>query len=670
VELVAALAERVPGLIVSASAPDQLAYARDLWPRRLLDVRAGHAATTPPAAIVWPTSAEQIGALVSFARAEGIPLVPFGAGSGVCGAILPDARSVVVDLKRMASFTIDREAPLLEVGPGALGISLEEELERRGFTIGHFPSSILCSTVGGWLAARGAGQCSGLYGKIEDMVASAECVLGSGESVDFHRRTAGLNLLPLVIGSEGTLGIITRARLRLHPAPRVRAFAAFGFRDIESGWDALSALFQNGLRPAVSRLYDPLDSVMLKQGAVKSERSEQRPRSANARRARVLYNALRAPSALNAAIRGMEGNLLGGSTLVLVFEGADDSAHDDCDRATALCLRAGAKAYGEGPARAWLEHRYSVSYRQSPVFRLGAFNDTMEVAAPWAKLPALYAGVRRALGRHVLVMAHLSHAYPDGCSIYFTFAAAGSDDDDAARIYERAWRDALDAAIDCGATLSHHHGVGRSKAPALGKELGIGIELIRGTMRAWDPSGIMNPGNLAPREPYVPPAATSVTAPSSFELDERSQLATVAGALPLARVEAELAARGFTLGLEAAPDPALDVATWIARGLPGAPDPWSDPVSQPIAGLCARLHRGSELVIRPAPRRAVGPDLMALFAGAAERVGVVRSATLCVRRRSAPTARALPFAIDRNPPLSDGENAAWERLVAELESKY
>jgi alkyldihydroxyacetonephosphate synthase len=667
VELAALLAERVQGLVVSASAADQVAYARDLWPRRLLDVRAGQAAATPPAAVVWPSTTEQVAALVAFAREEGLSLVPFGAGSGVCGAVLPDSRSVIVDLKRMASFSIDRDAPLLDVGPGALGISLEEELERAGYTIGHFPSSILCSTVGGWLAARGAGQCSGLYGKIEDMVVSAECVLGNGQVVDCRRRTQGPNLVPLLIGSEGTLGVITRCKLRLHPVPSARAFAAFGFRDIEAGWDALSELFQNGLRPAVSRLYDPLDSVMLKQGAVKSER---RPgtRNKNARLGRVLYNALRAPSALNAAIQALEGNLLGGSTLVLVFEGATDAVHGDCERASELCLRAGAKAYGEGPARAWLEHRYSVSYRQSPVFRLGAFSDTMEVAAPWSKLPGLYAGVRRALGRHVLVMAHLSHAYPDGCSIYFTFSAAGSDDADAGRIYDRAWRDALDAAIGCGATLSHHHGVGRSKAPALGKELGVGIELIQQLMRAWDPSRIMNPGNLVPREPNAGQATAVAAAPASFELDERSLLCTVSGTQPLDRLEAELFARGYTLGLAAAPGAGLDVARWIASGLPGASDPWSDPVAQQIAGLRARLARGGELVIRPAPRRAVGPDLFALFAGAGERVGVVTSANLCVRRRSAPGARALPFTIDRDPPLSAAESGAWERVIAAIGS--
>src|SRR5262249_12475492 len=147
----------------------------------------------------------------------------------------------------------------------------------------------------------------------------------------------------------------------------------------------------------------------------------------------------------------------------------------DLDRARLVAERYGARSLGEAPARHWLDHRYGVSYRQSPVFMAGAFSDTMEVAAPWSRLGALYDAVREALGRHVFVMAHLSPAYPDGCSIYFTFAGSAPSPEAAAAKYDAAWRAALDAAIGAGGTLSHHHGVGRSKAPKLGAELGLGV---------------------------------------------------------------------------------------------------------------------------------------------------------------------------------------------------
>ncbi|MCA9593513.1 MAG: FAD-binding oxidoreductase [Myxococcales bacterium] len=668
-DLTRELAHVVPGARVSAAPSDRIAYARDLWPRRLIEVRAGRPAEHPPRAVVWPRSTDEVARVVRYCHERGIPIVPFGAGSGVCGAVEPDA-SVVIDLKDMAGFHIDAEAPLIDVEPGAMGITLEEDIQARGFTIGHFPSSILCSTVGGWLAARGAGQCSGLYGKIEDMVVSAECVLGDGEVVELQRRFGGPNMVPLVIGSEGTLGVITRTKLRLHRAPAARAYGAFSFPTIEAGWDALRVLFQAGLRPAVARLYDPIDSALMRQGTVKAPvvaRPQALPKKRSTRLVSVLRNALRAPRALNAVIEAAEGNLLGGCTLVLVFEGESEAAHSDLERATLLCRELDGALLGEGPARRWFQHRYGVSYRQSPVFRLGAFSDTMEVAAPWSRLADLYDGVRHALGEHVLVMAHLSHAYPDGCSIYFTFSGVGKDDDDALAIYERAWRDALGAAIAAGGTLSHHHGVGRSKAPRLGEELGFGVELIRRVMRAWDPAGICNPGALTPREDGPAPQATPP--PTLPQIDEHSLLARFSGDTPLGVAHELLARSGLELGLSEPPDPSLTIARFIAEGLPGAPDPWSDPVAQPIAGFDATLSTGEQLSVRPSPRRAVGPDLSSLFVGAREAVGSIDGATLTVRRRGAPAARQLPFHRDRHPKLEGPEQNAWERLVRAAHKK-
>jgi alkyldihydroxyacetonephosphate synthase len=572
----------------------------------------------------------------------------------------------VLDLKYLADYSIDEQAPLIDIGPGAMGITLEESLERRGLTIGHFPSSILCSTVGGWIAARGAGQCSGKYGKIEDMVAELECVLGDGEVVRLQRRTHSADLTPLFIGSEGTLGVITRAKLRLHPSPGARAYAAYSFASTEHGWEAMRDLFQHGLRPAVARLYDPIDSAILRQGAVKSARDPARKRGQ--RRSplvSVLRGALRIPQVLNAAIAASEGNLLGGATLILVFEGDSDEVHADRERAEQLCQARRAKSLGEGPAHQWFAHRYSVSYRQSPVFRLGAFSDTMEVAAPWSRLKPLYDSVRSALGRHVLVMAHLSHAYPDGCSIYFTFSAVAKDDAAALKLYDSAWQDALSAAIDAGGTLSHHHGVGRSKAPRLGDELGLGVDVIRRLMRACDPAQILNPGNLAPRDGGA--RSTPAAAPKSA-IDEHSLLATFEGNTPLSSAEQGLGARGLTLALDPAFAPAgtTTISQWIAKGTPGSLDPWSDPVDQRIAGLVAKLRSGKQLVVRSAPRRAVGPDMIALFHGADERIGTVESATLLVHKKSAPRARALAFNAVRNPPLSDGEERLWQRIAQAL----
>lgn len=651
------------GVRCSTDPADRVAYARDLWPKKLLEIRDGRVAEHRPLAVAWPESGEQVANIVKLAREEGLSLVPFGAGSGVCGGVLPDPTSIVLDLKGLRSWTIDEQAPLIDVGAGAMGITLEEDIQRRGHTIGHFPSSILCSTVGGWIAARGAGQCSGRYGKIEDMVVSLELVSGRGELVKLERRQLGPNLIPLIVGSEGTLGVITRAKLRLHDAPRARSFVAYEFASTEAGWEALRQLFQAGLRPAVSRLYDPVDSFFLKQGAVKKPRSGKSKPGASAGKQRVLRGLLSQPSALNSLIEAAEGNLLGGATMVLIFEGEADETAEDAEHAIRICNRLGGKARGEGPAQHWLEHRYSVSYRQSPVFRLGAFSDTMEVAAPWSKLETLYDAVRAALGKHVLVMAHLSHAYPDGCSIYFTFSGVAPDDEKAIAKYEAAWRAAMDAAIGAGGTLSHHHGVGRSKAPRLGRELGFGVELVRRLQRSLDPDQLLNPGNLLPREDATHDWSRALDeATPPLGIDTQSLLGTFRGEQNLRTIEEQLGAVGLSLRLEHT-DMNQRLADWLAAGMPGARDAYADPVEQRVSGLVARLPSGETLGIRPTPRRAVGPDLGALVYGMQGRCMQVEQATLCVWPKQGSVSRELRFDHPRNPQPSSEEARLIDAVV-------
>jgi alkyldihydroxyacetonephosphate synthase len=666
------IGKALPSLPQSDAPVDQITYARDLWPRHHLAVSEGRIAEHRPGLIVWPRNVEEVAAVVRFCADEGIPIAPFGAGSGVCGGILPNERLVVIDLKRLDRVRrLDPEAPSLEVEAGALGIRLEEEINARGFSIGHFPSSILCSTTGGWIAARGAGQCSGRYGKVEDMVASLECVVGRGEVVRFHRRVHGPDLTPLFIGSEGVLGVITSATFRLHPVPEARAFGAFSFPTLEAGWTAMREMFQGGLRPAVCRLYDPFDSFMARMGSVRRARRDKAhdsgaptpPRSPRAPGAggAVLRNIVRHPRLLNEAIDALGSRIFGGATLILIFEGPAAEGASDLARAAGIAARHGAVALGEEPARHWLEHRYSVSYRQAPVFMASAFSDTMEVAAPWSRLGALYAAVRAALGRHVFVMAHLSHAYPDGCSIYFTFAGSAPTVAAAEAKYDATWRAALDAAIAAGGTLSHHHGVGRSKAPKLGAELGLGVDVIRALRGALDPAGIMNPGNLLPREP--PQRAPVGPPPATPTVEPVDQIVHAGGQATLAEVERALRRDGLSLGLgpEAPPLDRTSVEAWIANGARGAPDPWLDPVDHLAAGFTARLASGADLEIRVAPRRAVGPDLFALFLGMEGRVGAITAARL--RGHGSPPPRPLSTQIGRDPPLDEAERAWIERVV-------
>jgi alkyldihydroxyacetonephosphate synthase len=678
------LSRVLPDLRASEDAADRVAYARDLWPRHHLAVRAGHVADHKPAGIVWPDTTEDVARIVRWAHDTGTPIVPFGAGSGVCAGILPSAQMIVIDLKRMARWRrLDDDARTLEVEAGHMGLPLEEDLERRGLTLGHFPSSILCSTVGGWVAARSAGQCSGKYGKIEDMVLALECITGTGQVVTLRHRTSGANLVPLLTGSEGTLAVITSVTLRLHPRPRTRAFAAFSFPTTEHGWEAMRAMFQAGLRPAVARLYDPFDAMLARRGAVKKGGADSGGTPGLG--AAALRTLLRRPGALNDLLEGSFGSaLLGGSLLVVIFEGDDDQPGKDLETARAMLERMNARYEGEGPAQKWLLHRYSVSYRQAPVFAAGLFSDTMEIAAPWSKLRGLYDSVRRALGEHVFVMAHLSHAYPDGCCIYFSFAGtAGALPTPGASLrsegwdarceatYDRAWRAALAAAVEAGGTLAHHHGVGRSKAPRLPAELGdAGVLAVKSLMRAFDPKGILNPGNLVPQgasptTSACPPARARQASrgAASFDVDRASLLVGVPGAATLSSVEHALEPSGLTLGVPATD---ITVAEWLARGAPGAPTSFADPADHLVAGLTATLNDGQRIEVRPSPRRAVGPDLVALFFGARERFGSIEHAWLRVHLRGAPRAAIATTGLELDPRLSEEEESLLAAIRREL----
>ena len=198
----------------SAGAQDRIAYARDLWPKATYWAGLGKV-PRPPDAICWPRDAEQLQAIIAFARERKLPLIPFGAGSGVCGGAIALTGGITVDLKRMDKLLhVDRDGLAFRAQAGIIGENLERLLEAQGLSLGHFPSSIYCSTLGGWLAARSAGQLSTRYGKIEDMCQSLTAVLGTGEKIELRSRPdAGADLAQLLIGSEGTLGFITEATM-------------------------------------------------------------------------------------------------------------------------------------------------------------------------------------------------------------------------------------------------------------------------------------------------------------------------------------------------------------------------------------------------------------------------------------------------------------------------
>ncbi len=521
---------------MSMRAVDLETYARDMWPRMLIGYRDGVHPAPRPHVVVWPEHIREIVAVVKLARAMRVPITPYGGGSGVCGGAVPMFGGITIDTKRMQHLrSVHTDELICDVEAGVNGERFERELERRGYTFGHFPSSIYCSTVGGWLATRAAGQLSTKYGKVEDRVAGLTVVTGRGEVIETdgpNRALRGPSWTQLLLGSEGTLGLITSARLRVSPAPQLRMFRGFEVDDVQAGARAIRHVLQKGLRPAVVRLYDELDTLINSFG---------HPDGAGPREVRgpvppIVTGALPAipegppPSdegmlerlinfakgkgtrqvAMNAALgrSNLVNRVFGtvaekiarrGCRLIIGLEGARIRTEVEAALIFHELESLGARDKGEEPGWAWFRHRYAVSYRMSPVFRDGAFVDTMEVASSWEQLMDLYHSVRTAIGRHAVVMAHFSHAYADGCSIYFTFAATAPDAEAAERLYDAIWRDGLEATTRVGGTISHHHGVGLLKAPFMAGEHREAMAIFEAAKTAFDPDGVFNPGKMGLR---------------------------------------------------------------------------------------------------------------------------------------------------------------------------
>ena len=527
-ELIQGLARIVGEQHLSTARPDRVAYSADFWPKAQIWKLGGDVERYPPDCVVWPADEAEVARVLRFCHDHLIPVIPYGGGSGVCGGTIPLHGGVVVDVKRLGRLTaVDAVSRTVVAEAGVNGQQLEDRLNALGYTLGHFPSSIMCSTLGGWLAARSAGQFSSRYGKIEDMVLSLRVVFPDGTVLDTGDRGAGSpDWTQLICGSEGTLGVITAAELKVEPRPEARELRAWRFRHLADGLRGARAVMQAGLRPIVLRLYDPFDSLIAlgkdkAHGAPPSEvaapgRLDALRQLFSATGARVgagaaglarhlepLARAAKRSAVVGAlstpALTNRLANAAPASCLMITgFEGPAEAVQAEAWAANALLAEAGGVDAGPRPAEAWLARRYHVSFKQSGIYELGGFVDTMEVASTWDRLDTMYEAVRRALSPHVFVMAHFSHAYREGCSIYFTFAGHRHDPKKAEQLYDRVWKLGTEAVSAAGGTVSHHHGVGMSKMDAMVREHGPMLRVWRALKDAVDPHGVMNPGKLFP----------------------------------------------------------------------------------------------------------------------------------------------------------------------------
>ena len=465
------LASRLPDGTVSTDPQTLREHATDSWPLALLRRVRGDD-LPEPAAVISPATTGEVATVLAWASQTGTAVVPRGAGSGVCGGATADNDAVVLDLSRMDRIgEVDAISHTVEVQAGVRGDRLEQELAKLGLTTGHYPQSIAISTVGGCIAASSAGQASTGFGAIEDVLLGLTAVLPDGEILRLRpvpRSAAGPDLRRLLIGSEGTLAVVTEATLACRARPTAWEWLAFSYPDFTTMAAALKDVKRAETGAAVLRGYDETD-------------------------AQLGFGALNHTTGC-VALAGFPAGPAGPPGL------------DAGKQAATAILHASGTELGARYGEHWWQHRNDAVQTFAQImgpertFGTGVIVDTMEVAGLWSAVPRLYDGIKTALSAHAQAVAcHLSHLYPSGSSLYFTFLIGAADDREAETTYRAAWKQAAKACTEAGGTITHHHGVGRLKAPFLTQDLGeTGAHVLTRIRKALDPAGIMNPGGLRP----------------------------------------------------------------------------------------------------------------------------------------------------------------------------
>ena len=485
--LPSALIEAVGEESIFTSKEDRLRHATGCGYADLARLRNGGLDSAPDA-VLLPADAEVVQRVLEICASEGVAVVPFGGGTSVVGGVEPlrgsHERLVSLDLARLQEVEVDRRSLTARLGAGLRGPEAEAALNAEGLQLGHFPQSFEYATIGGFAATRSAGQASSGYGRFDALVSSVRLIAPAGElhTLETPHTAAGPSLRELVVGSEGALGVIPDVTVRVRPRPRQRRYEAWIADSFEAGAEIVRTLAQGPGLPDVIRVSDEEET----EGSL----------------------ALSGP-------RGLTGSLFGGylglrrkrdgCLIVVGLEGEEESVA----RRRALTVRAlrrgGAAYLGQSAGRSWEHGRYQGPYLRDTLMRMGAMVETLETSHTWSRLEELHAAVASAIrmtleaqGTPGLVFCHLSHAYADGASLYFTFisrARRGAEIEQ----WGEVKRAASEAIVATGGTITHHHAVGRDHSPYMKAEVGeVGIDVLRVVKERLDPSGIMNPGKLIP----------------------------------------------------------------------------------------------------------------------------------------------------------------------------
>jgi alkyldihydroxyacetonephosphate synthase len=457
-----------------------------------LILRRNGDASEAPDAVLLPDSVDQIAGVLTICEAAKVAVVPWGGGTSVVGGLSPltgrHKAAVALDLSRLDRLlAVDKVSMTATFEPGIRTPAAEQALAGHGLTLGHVPQSFERASLGGYVVTRSAGQASSGYGRFDDLVVGCHMVTPRGELIlpPMPGSAAGPDLRRLVMGSEGTLGIVTEVTVRVRPLPAVKRYEGWFARSWADGVRIMRRLAQEGAKPDIARLADEAEtSASLAMSGTDGLKK------------RGLDAWLK--------LHGVEG----GCMIIAGFEGTARDVRHRRHEVRRVLKAEKAIPLGAGAGKSWEHNRFSGAYLRDTLLDNGVLVETLETATTWSKLDGLYTGVRQALtdalteaARPPMVGCHVSHIYPTGASLYFTVLAPA----DVGREIEQ-WMAAKHAAnqaiVAAGGTASHHHAVGTAHREIvthdLGGEAGVGLDALRAVKSQLDPAGILNPGKLLP----------------------------------------------------------------------------------------------------------------------------------------------------------------------------
>lgn len=486
-------------------------YGKSL--RDLARIRANQVLRYPDV-VVYPDDEAEVQQLVDAAVAADAVIIPFGGGSNIAGSLEPvptEKRTIIsLDLGRLNKvLDIDPDSGTARIQAGALGPDLEEQLQAKGWTIGHFPDSFTHSTIGGWVATRSSGMQSDRFGDIAQIARGLRVARPGGTLVirSLPSTSTGPSVREMILGSEGRLGVITEVTAQVRRNAEVREVQAYFFPNFETGLKAMQEISESDAHPSITRVSDGRES------GFSLATSKERKGMDKFLAGTVLPQLMKR--------RGwakQPGGLENIALSFIGFEGTKAGTKFSKDIVDKIVAKHNGMGVGTGPGVLYDQKKFDTPYLRDFLLDYGAVGDVSETAAPWSKLQAVYDGTIKAaedayasIGIKGWIMAHMSHSYHSGACLYFTFAFV--EKNDMLAEYDVVKSAIQQSFIDNGATLSHHHGVGVEHSPWMEQDISApGVQVMAGLFSATDPKSNLNPGKILGAKPQPSGAAKAAAA--------------------------------------------------------------------------------------------------------------------------------------------------------------